>query len=398
MSLQKSLRAHGEPATKLPLDRLLAEAIERGAGMVHIEPEATRAAVRVRADLQLQRFQNITREDYFVLWQNIADRFGAVRPEPFFEGSFPFQHDGLAWLIRVSMVPTPHGDSIALKINNRETKVLPLDRLGLADHDLARLRAVLSRTRGLVLVAGPSGSGGTTTLLSALSSLADGVRKILSIEDPIEVHLEGVQQIQVKVMREYPERSVTFARALRATAMQNPDVIAIGKLRDAETANTAMQAALSGALVLSRLHAPGAALAITRLQALGGDRHLLADCLRAVVAQALLRRNCPDCVAPLETEPAGLDAEPAADRAALVAAARQGRGCPACHGTGARGVLPVFELMPVEGEIARAVAANATASAIQDLRTRDGHESLEQAARRHVLTGAVPLSEYLKLL
>ena len=362
---------------KLPLDRLLGESIERGAGVVHIEPEAHRAAVRVRADLQLQRFQSITREEYFVLWQNIADRFGVQQPEPFFEGSFPFTHEGDSLQIRVSMVPTPHGDSIALKINARGTKVLALDRLGLPDATLARLRAALTRTRGLVLVAGASGSGGTTTLLSILASLADGVRKLISIEDPIEVHLDGVQQIQVKVVREYPERSITFARALRAASLQNADVIGIGQLRDAETADTAMQAALSGALVVSRLHAPTAALAVARLKALGGGGEV-ADGLRTVIAQALLRRNCADCAQPAPP-PAGA-ALADADRDELAPHARAGRGCAACHGTGVRGVLPIFELLEVDA--ARAGQPDA----------------LSASARRAVLSGAVPVTEYLKLL
>ena len=378
---------------KLPLDRVLAEAIDRGAGMVHIEPDATRAAVRIRADLSLQRFQTITREEYFVLWQNIADRFGAEQPEPFFEGSFPFQVEGAQHVIRVSLVPTPHGDSIALKINSRETKVLPLDRLGMPERELARLRAALARTRGLVLVAGASGSGGTTTLLSCLASLADGQRKIVSIEDPIEVHLDGVQQIQIKVMREYPERSVTFARALRAAAMQNPDVIGVSQLRDAQTADTALQAALSGALVLSRVHAPDAALAVTRLAALGGAPQLIADCLRVVVAQALLRRNCAEC-AQRTSLPDDI-ALSATDRAELGAQAQAGRGCNACHGTGVAGLVPVFEVLPIEGEVARAVAAGAGAV---ELAQRAGGESLAHAARRLVAAGTVPAGEYLKLL
>lgn len=353
---------------KLPLDRILAEAIERQAGVVHIEPDAARATVRLRADLSLQRFQTITREEYFVLWQNIADRFGAEQPEPFFEGSFPFALEGAQHLIRVSMVPTPHGDSIALKINSRDTKVLPLDRLGLPDPALTRLRAALARTRGLVLIAGASGSGGTTTLLSGLASLADGQRKLISIEDPIEVHLDGIQQIQVKLLREYPERSVTFARSLRAAAMQNPDVIGVSQLRDPETAASALQAALSGALVLSRMHAPTAALAVTRLAALVGSPHLVADCLRLVIGQALLRKICPNCA---------------------------GAGCPTCHGTGILGVVPVFELLPIEGEVARAVAAGTSAAELARL---SGHEPLAEAARKLVFAGTVPTTEYEKLL
>lgn len=362
-----------QPRPKLPLDRILAEAIERSAGVVHIEPDAARATVRIRADLSLQRFQTITREEYFVLWQNIADRFGVQQPEPFFEGSFPFQVEGAQHLIRVSLVPTPHGDSIALKINSRETKVLPLDRLGMPEAMLARLRGALTRTRGLVLIAGSSGSGGTTTLLSCLASLADGQRKLISIEDPIEVHLDGVQQIQVKVLRDYPERSITFARSLRATATQNPDVIGISQLRDPETAAAALQASLSGALVLTRLHAASAALAVTRLATLGGSPQLVTDCLRLVIGQALLRRNCPGCLAPAPF-PDGLRE---ADRAEL-AAAQQGTGCVSCHGTGVSGVVPVFEL--VVGD------RNA------------GHETLAGAARKLVLAGTVPPGEYAKLL
>jgi type II secretory ATPase GspE/PulE/Tfp pilus assembly ATPase PilB-like protein len=398
MTAPRTIRPAGESGSmRLPLDRLLADTLEGGASHVHIEPETTGACVRVRCNLELKRFLTLSREEYFAVWQNIVDRFGSDRLDPFFEGSFPFNHEGESTVIRVSIVPTPHGDSIALKINSLRTKVLPLDRLGLARSDLARLEALMSRAHGLVVFAGPSGAGCTTTLLSALSFLHDGTRKVVSIEDPIEVHLEGIQQIQVKVVRDCPERSVTFARALHAASMQNADVIGIGQLRDRETADTALQASLSGVQVLSRVHAPTAALAVSRLHYLGASPQTLADSLRAVLAQALLRRNCASCSEPEAAERLAA-ALPPAVAAELEGRARRGRGCKQCHGAGASGVVPVFELLDTGAEVSHLVAERRTASEIERHAVQEGMVPLATAVRNLVLAGEVAVAEYVRRL
>jgi general secretion pathway protein E len=394
---QRTLKGLAEqPASKLPLDRLLDAAIATGAGMIHIEPTGTGARLRLRSHLELRQYSTISREDYAVLWQNIVDRFGTEHLEPFFESSFPFTHERGTRLIRVSLMPTPQGEAITLKVNARQEDTCPLERLGIGALDLVRVQTQLAKPWGLVVMAGASGAGTTTTLLSLLGFLNDGTRKMLSIEDPIDVHLEGIQQIQVKVMREFPERSVTYERVLRAAALQNPDVIAIGQIRDGETASTALQAALSGALVLSRIHAPAAALAVSALLKLGTDPFTLADCLRTVLAQRLARRNCAAC-----REPEALEERAqklGRDLAEFAGHARVGRGCQQCRGLGCVGLMPAFELLPTEGEIPTLIAEKRTAAQIQARAVEEGMTPLAATVRAGVLAGEVPIDEYLRWL
>ncbi|MBI4861994.1 MAG: Flp pilus assembly complex ATPase component TadA [Candidatus Riflebacteria bacterium] len=379
------------------MTRLLLDALGRGAAAIHIDPLPEGASLKIRSDLGLKQVGLLTRDEYVALWQNIADRFGAEGAEPFLEGSFNFRASGQSCQVRVSIVPTACGEAITLKLNSRETKALPLCRLGMTEATEQQFKRVLSGGRGLILVAAAPGQGGTTTLSSALTFLVDGPRNVISIEDPIEVSLAGAQQVQVKMVRDVPDRSVTFARALRAAALQDPDVLGLGLLRDAETMSAALSAALSGALTVARIHASGAALAVSRAVHLGAQRQLLADSLKLVVGQALTRKNCEHCAVEEDLRPIA-KALPWTDVEPFKGRTRLGQGCERCQGRGHAGMIPFFELMPVTASSSRLVAQGASASEIQDQAIRDGMVSMVSAIRQRVLTGEVPLAEYVRHL
>lgn len=388
----------GAEGHKLPLDRLLAEAADLGASRIHIEPDPAGGQVRMKASLQMFPARSLRREEYTTLWQNIMDRFGVERLEPFFEGSFAFTHGPSQRIVRVSIIPTPFGDAVTLKISAHPEGIRDVTGLGLRETDLERYWGTLARARGLILVTGHPGSGASTTFVSTLAALADGRTKIITIEDPIDIHLPGVQQIQVKVVAHHPERSVTFAKALRAASLQAPDVIAIGLVRDAEAATQAIQAALAGSLVLARLHAASAAQAIVRLASLSVPPALIADCLRAVLSQVLVRRNCPHCRRPVEREDVSRR-HPWIDLAPLAGATlAAGAGCGVCQRTGLAGAVALFELLPAGGEIARRIAQGAATSDLTDLAIREGMIPVARQLCELVASGEAPFEEYVRWL
>ena len=245
--------------------------------------------------------------------------------------------------IRVSTIPTIHGESIVMRLLDRSSVFLALEKLGFAPGTLGRFESLIKRPHGIVLVTGPTGSGKTTTLYGALDKINSPDRKIITVEDPVEYQLKGVNQIPVK-----PKIGLTFATGLRHIVRQDPDVILIGEIRDLETAEIAIQAALTGHMVFSTLHTNDAPGAITRLQDMGVEAYLVASVLEGVLAQRLVRRICTACRVPDTPSAADLEAlgiEGAGDRRLY-----RGRGCDECRGTGYRGRTGIYELFPITEE------------------------------------------------
>src|SRR2546429_415078 len=242
--------------------------------------------------------------------------------------------------IRVSTIPTVHGESIVMRLLQRSSVFLPLDKLGFPADTLKRFDALIKRPHGIILVTGPTGSGKTTTLYGALDKINSPERKIITVEDPVEYQLKGVNQIAVK-----PKIGLSFATGLRHIVRQDPDVILVGEIRDLETAEIAIQAALTGHLVFSTLHTNDAPGAITRLQDMGVEPYLVASVLEAVLAQRLVRRICGACRVPDTVSAADLDAlgVVAPDNTELL----RGKGCEECRGTGYRGRMGIYELFPI---------------------------------------------------
>src|ERR1700744_3815527 len=347
----ESLRdlASGAPGVRAVND-LLEKAVELRASDIHIEPFASGLVVRMRIDGLLRPVA----APAGVLPQAVISRIKIVANLNIAERRLP--QDGAARLragrtdvdIRVAIMPTQHGESAVIRILPKDRGLLVAEKLGFSAADDATLRRLLKLPHGMIVITGPTGSGKTTTLATILSVLNEPIRKILTIEDPVEYEIPGVNQSQIK-----PAIGLTFAAALRSFVRQDPDVIMVGEVRDSETAHVAVHAALTGHMVLTTLHTETAAAAVPRLLDLGVEGYLLRSTLRAVVAQRLVRHLCERCKTPKPLS----DAEFAEDPRLAEIGFRAGEilhvpcGCERCSGTGYRGRLGVFEILELTDEI-----------------------------------------------
>ena len=347
----ESLRdlASGAPVVRAVND-LLEKAIELRASDIHIEPFATGLVVRMRIDGLLRPVA----APVGVLPQAVISRIKIVASLNIAERRLP--QDGAARLrvgradidIRVAIMPTQYGESAVIRILPKDRGLLVVDKLGFAPADDVKLRRLLKLPHGMIVITGPTGSGKTTTLATILSVLNEPVRKILTIEDPVEYEIPGINQSQIK-----PAIGLTFASALRSFVRQDPDVIMVGEVRDSETAHVAVHAALTGHLVLTTLHTETAAAALPRLLDLGIEGYLLRSTLRAVIGQRLIRRLCERCKTTKELTAAELAEDPRLAELGF----RTGQtvhlpcGCERCGGTGYRGRLGVFEVLELNSEL-----------------------------------------------
>jgi type II secretory ATPase GspE/PulE/Tfp pilus assembly ATPase PilB-like protein len=344
-------------------DLLVAAAVERRASDVHLEPLARGAAVRFRVDGLLEDGPAPAASAHRALVTRIKvlsglDVVSSRAPQ---DGAFRANAGGRPVDVRVSILPTIHGESVVLRILDRGRAALGLDALGLLPDEEARLLGILDAPHGLVAVAGPTGSGKTTTLHALLGRLRRPGVHVVSIEDPVEVEAPGVRQVQVD-----EAAGVTFAAGLRSILRHDPDVILVGETRDPETAALAARAALTGHLVLTTVHAPDAPSVALRLRDLGVPARLLASVLRGVVAQRLVRRPCAACA---------------------------GRGCDACRGRGTSGRTGVFEVMPVSLPLRRLLAADAPPEVLDARAREEGLRPLAEAGLERARRGIVSLAE-----
>ncbi len=290
---------------------------------------------------------------------------------------------------RVSTIPSLHGETVVLRVLDRSAVSFDYARLGLAPAVVAQLGERLELPNGIVLVTGPTGSGKTTTLYTGLLGLNAVTRKVVTVEDPIEYQLRGINQIQTK-----PQIGLTFASLLRSILRQDPDVIMVGEIRDLETAQIAVQAALTGHLVLSTLHTNSAAAAITRLRDMGVEDYLLTAVLRGVLAQRLVRRLCPECRAPFEAPPALVERFALQGRTeARPITLFHARGCPHCRGTGYRGRQAIAEFLVPDAAIERLIFARTDHGAIERAAVEGGMVTLFDAGIEAALAGSTTLEE-----
>ncbi len=365
------------------VNRLLAEAVDQLASDIHLEPGDDSLTVRYRIDGMLRevaRLPHAMKSAVVARIKVVAGLDIAERRLPQ-DGRLRIAVRGHEIDLRVATAPSIHGESVVMRILDRSNLNLDFATLGF-DADLARqFGAAIHRPHGIVLVTGPTGSGKTTTLYAALTAINQVERKLLTVEDPIEYRLGGVVQTQVQ-----PGIGFTFAAALRSFLRQDPDVIMVGEIRDTETAQIAVQAALTGHMILSTLHTNTAAGAIGRLIDMGAEPFLLGSVLAGVLAQRLVRRLCPECRAAYHPDPEtcaelGLPADcpqPTWYRAA---------GCDACHGTGYSGRVAVFEFLAIDQTIARLISRRAEIHAIQDAAAAAGGRSLLQDGFAKVALG-----------
>ena len=295
--------------------------------------------------------------------------------------------------LRVSTVPTSHGESVVMRILDRESIVLDFDALGF-DEDLKKsFVKELEMPHGIILVTGPTGSGKTTTLYTALSQINTPARKIITVEDPVEYQLDGVNQIQVQAQIE-----LTFARALRSILRQDPDIIRIGEMRDTETAQIGVQSALTGHLVLSTLHTNTAAGAITRLEDMGVERYLITSAVNGVLAQRLVRRLCKSCKAPFPLTDESIQRyglKPFLEKGQTEV--YQARGCSECMQTGYAGRTSIHELFPLDETMHRVIMSGADAVTLHATARQQGMITLYEDGLRKVVKGVTSLEEVMRV-
>lgn len=375
--------------------RLISSAVSQQASDIHVEPHADSVRVRYRIDGLMHEAERFPPEAQAgvatrikILGKlNIAER---RLPQ---DGRATFVFGGREIDLRISTTPVLHGESIVLRILDSEQIELTFDALGFDQSTQQALRSLLRQPNGVLLVTGPTGSGKTTTLYSALHQLNTSDRTIFSVEDPIEYQLAGINQMQIK-----PAIGLDFVTCLRSILRQDPDIIMIGEMRDPETASTAIRAALTGHLVLSTLHTNSAAASVTRLLDMGVEDFLLASSLSGILAQRLVRRLCPDCAVPTpETQYRHLVDGLHSHREAVPQNPKSPVGCAACRGIGFRGRTTVSELLVIDDEIRRIVKRGISDRDIESLAVSKGMQPLYQSGIRKVLAGETTLEEILRV-
>jgi type II secretion system protein E len=376
------------------VNQVLKDAIELRASDIHLEPFEDELRIRYRIDgvlqevpvpAQIKRFQPaIVARVKILSHLNIAEK---RLPQ---DGRIKVRIDEAEVDIRVSIIPMLHGEAVVMRLLRQNSSLRGAKELGMSTRELSCLQRVLQLPHGIVLVTGPTGSGKTSTLYTALHEINDSERKIITIEDPIEYQLKGVNQIQVS-----EKSGLTFARGLRSILRHDPDVILIGEIRDQETAQIAVQASLTGHLVFSTLHTNDAAGALTRLVDMGVEPYLVASSLEAVLAQRLVRLLCPHC-RQVDNTPTARDYKV---KIGLSADARVYRavGCRECRQTGYHGRRAIFEWMDTSNEIRALILKNSSTDAIRDAACRGGMRTLAEDGRRLVQEGVTTIEEVLSV-
>jgi len=368
------------------LNAMIAQAVEKRASDIHIEPFEKEFRVRYRVDGVLYQQESPPREMKAAIISrvklmarlNIAER---RMPQ---DGRIKIKTLGRDVDLRVSTLPTLFGESVVMRLLDRSAgDFYDLRKLGFDDHMLARMEHYTSMPHGIFLVTGPTGSGKSTTLYSALKRLNQADKKIITIEDPVEYQMDGINQLHVN-----PQIELTFAKGLRHIVRQDPDVIMVGEIRDRETADVAIRAALTGHFVFSTLHTNDAPSAVTRLTDMGVENYLISSSLVAVLAQRLVRVICPNCRVPAERH-----LTPEADMIETF----RGAGCDRCFGTGFKGRMGIFELMELNEEMRKKIVANDDAVELTKSARRNGMRNLREDGWMKVRNGVTTAREVMRV-
>jgi type II secretion system protein E len=374
---------------------LINQAIQDRASDIHIEPFDKEVRVRYRIDGVLhevnpppKRFHNAVVSRIKILADlNIAER---RLPQ---DGRIRIKSAGRQIDLRVSTVPTVWGESVVMRILDKQTAMLGLTELGMDRQMFGKFRRLIQEPHGIILVTGPTGSGKTTTLYASLNEIYSVEKKIITVEDPVEYQLNGVNQIQV-----HPQIGLTFASGLRSIVRQDPDIIMVGEIRDHETVEISIHAALTGHLVFSTLHTNDAAGAVSRLLDMGAEPYLVASSLIGTVAQRLIRINCPRCREPYEEKPEvlreiGIEPEWTKHYPLM-----KGKGCPECRGVGFKGRAGIYELISMDDSIRRLIVDRSPATVIkQYAQQNQGMVTMLQDGRNKVLMGETTIQEVLRV-
>jgi len=385
-------------ASEAPIIRLvnfvIARAIERGASDIHLEPYEKNFRVRYRIDGVLHDVDSPPKrlQTAIISRVKIMSRLNIAESRLPQDGRIKLRISGKEIDFRVSTVPTLFGESVVIRILDQASVPLDLGTLGFSAEALPAFREMVTAPHGMVLVTGPTGSGKTTTLYGALQEIRATDRKVITIEDPVEYQIPGVNQIQVK-----PQIGLTFASGLRSIVRQDPDVILVGEIRDRETAEIAIHSALTGHMMLSTLHTNDAVGAIARLLDMEVEEYLLPSALTGVLAQRLVRTICRECSAPREVSPSFREEVIRESGFVPDGELREGRGCETCGGTGYRGRTGIFELLRITDGIREKILARADTGSIRERAVAEGMTLLREDGWRKVRAGVTTIEEVIRV-
>lgn len=376
------------------VNSLFSQAVRERASDIHIEPQETTLRVRFRIDGVLREFSSFPINIHAALVSRVKimghmDISERRVPQ---DGRIQIQEAGRAIDIRVSTLPTIYGEKIVMRILDKQAVMLDIGRLGFSAGNLDKYRRLFTQSYGMILITGPTGSGKTTTLYSTLGELSTPAKNVITIEDPVEYRLEGINQVQVN-----PKTGMTFAGGLRAVLRQDPNIVMVGEIRDGETADIAIRAALTGHLVLSTLHTNDAPGAVSRLLDMDVEPFLVASSVLGVIAQRLVRVICPKCKQSYALAP------DSPERSFLGLAETQevtlyrGAGCPECGSSGYRGRMSVHEVMPVSSAVRELITQRRSADEIREAAVREGMLCMREDGIAKALAGRTTVAEVMRV-
>ncbi len=379
------------PIVKL-FNLILLEGVRTGASDIHVEPGVSAVQVRYRTNGLLEESFKLPKwvQAPLIARCKVMAALDITERRVPQDGRIRLRfHDAMLDL-RVSSLPTQFGEKLTMRILDGGATTVGLDKLNLSPRDLKCIRQAITRPEGLILVTGPTGSGKSTTLYSMIMAILSPTRNIVTIENPIEYQIRGVNQVEIN-----EKQGLTFAGALRSILRQDPDVILLGEIRDRETAEIALRAAQTGHLVLSTLHTNDAVATVSRVLDLGIEPYMVASSLHLIVAQRLVRRNCPHCIEPYDPDPQALRALEIDPHGKTF---RRGRGCAACRKSGFAGRMAILQVMPITPALAKLIESKAPDSAIRSQTREDGTRSLHEDAAVKVCEGLTTAEEVLRVV
>lgn len=374
------------------VNQIIANGVAQRASDIHFDPQETEFKVRYRVDGVLRTERSLPKHMKSVITARvkIMGNLNITENRTPQDGRIQTNVNSKPVDIRLSTLPTVYGEKIVMRILDLSNAANDIGQLGFTKKNEAIFRKMIARPNGIVLITGPTGSGKSSTLYAALSNLNDEEVNIITVEDPVEYQLEGINQIQVK-----EEVGLTFAAGLRSILRQDPDIVMIGEIRDLETAQIAVRASLTGHLVLSTLHTNSAVESISRMQDMGIEPFLLSSSLVGIMAQRLVRRVCRDCVQTIQAT--DREKEIFAENGFDVQTIRKGNGCPACGNTGYRGRLAIHEILPIDRQLKEFILNRTSTTEIQDYMQQQGYHTLLQDGLVKILEGVTTTEEVLRV-
>lgn len=374
------------------INSIIENAVRNNASDIHIEPEETEVRIRIRVDGILQENMKIGLETLnpVISRIKIMSNLNIAEKRLPQDGRIGFSLEGRSIDLRVSTLPTIYGEKVVMRILDRTSFVLSKEKLGLTEDDNIKFERMITKPYGIILVTGPTGSGKTSTLYAMMSELNDTRKNIITLEDPVEYNLKGINQVQLNT-----KAGLTFANGLRSILRQDPDIVMVGEIRDGETAEIAVRSALTGHLVLSTLHTNDAPGAITRIIDMGIEPFLISSSIIGVIAQRLVRKICPLCKKAYS--PDGREARLLDIHEGEVPVVYKGTGCQICNGTGYKGRTAIFEIMETDKILRTMIDKGATTDEIRDMAVENGMITLRESCKKLVLKGVTTVEELARV-